>query len=59
MFFELKPLPSRVVQLDWSNLNALGVSMRGRPREYLLCHAVLTCSKWEWATGGPESLLRL
>jgi hypothetical protein len=60
VFFEQEHLPGRVMQLDWTNANALGVSIRGRPLEHLLCHSVLTYSNWEWATRcQSESLLSL
>jgi len=60
VFFEQEHLPGRVMQLDWTNANALGVSIQSRPLEHLLCHAVLTYSNWEWATRcQSESLLSL
>jgi hypothetical protein len=60
VFFEQEHLPGRVMQLDWTNANELGVSVRGRPLEHLLCHSVLTYSNWEWATRcQSESLLSL
>ena len=60
VFFEQEHLPGRVMQLDWTNANELGVTIRGRRLEHLLCHSVLTYSNWEWATRcQSESLLSL
>ena len=59
-FFEQEHLPGRVMQLDWTNANELGVTIQGRPLEHLLCHAVLPYSNWEWATRcQSESMLSL
>ena len=60
VFFEQEHFPGRVMQLDWTNANELGVTIAGRPLEHLLCHAVLTYSNWEWASRcQSESLLSL
>ena len=60
VFFEQEHLPGRVMQLDWTNANALGVRIQGKPLDHLLCHSVLTYSNWEWATRcQSESLLSL
>jgi len=60
VFFEQEHLPGRVMQLDWTNANELGVTIQGRRLEHLLCHSVLTYSNWEWATRcQSESLLSL
>lgn len=60
VFFEQEHLPGRVMQLDWTNANELGVTIGGRRLEHLLCHSVLTYSNWEWATRcQSESLLSL
>lgn len=60
VFFEQEHLPGRVMQLDWTNANALAVSIQGRRLEHLFCHSVLTYSNWEWATRcQSESLLSL
>ena len=60
VFFAQEHLPGRVMQLDWTNANALRVTIRGRQLDHLLCHSVLTYSNWEWATRcQSESLLSL
>lgn len=60
VFFEQEHLPGRVMQLDWTNANALRVTIQGRRLDHLLCHSVLPYSNWEWATRGQsESLLSL
>jgi hypothetical protein len=60
VFFEQEHLPGRVMQLDWTNANALGITIQGRQLEHLLCHSVLTYSNWQWATRcQSESLLSL
>jgi len=60
VFFAQEHLPGRVMQLDWTNANELGVTIAGRPLEHLFCHAVLTYSNWEWAGRcQSESLLSL
>jgi len=60
VFFAQAHLPGRVMQLDWTNANELGVTIRGRPLEHLLCHSVLTYSNWEWANRcQSESMLSL
>jgi transposase len=60
VFFEQDHLPGKVMQLDWTNANELGVTILGRPLEHLLCHAVLPYSNWEWASRcQSESLLSL
>jgi len=60
VFFAQEHLPGRVMQLDWTNANELGVTIAGRPLEHLLCHSVLPYSNWEWASRcQSESLLSL
>jgi len=60
VFFAQEHLPGRLMQLDWTNANELGVTIAGRALEHLLCHAVLTYSNWAWATRcQSESLLSL
>ena len=60
VFFAQEHLPGKVMQLDWTNANELGVMIAGRPLEHLLCHAVLTYSNWQWASRcQSESLLSL
>ena len=60
VFFAQEHLPGRVMQLDWTNANELGVTIAGRLLEHLLCHSVLPYSNWEWASRcQSESLLSL
>jgi hypothetical protein len=60
VFFAQEHLPGKVMQLDWTNANELGVTIAGRLLEHLLCHSVLTYSNWEWASRcQSESLLSL
>ena len=52
--------PGRAIQLDWTNCNELAVTIEGVAYPHLLCHTVLPCSNWEWATlAHSESLLSL
>ena len=60
VFFEQEHQPGRVMQVDWTDASELAVTVRGRPLEHLLCHAVLPYSNWSWATRcQSESLLSL
>src|SRR5207249_4577778 len=60
VFFAQEHLPGKVMQLDWTNANELGITIAGRPLEHLLCHSVLPYSNWEWASRcQSESLLSL
>ena len=60
VFFAQEHLPGKVMQLDWTNANELGVTIAGRLLEHLLCHSVLPYSNWEWANRcQSESLLSL
>ena len=52
--------PGKVMQLDWTHAEELGVTIQGRAFPHLLCHAVLPYSNWEWAiVCHSESLLSL
>lgn len=52
--------PGRVMQLDWTHAEELGVTILGQDFAHLLCHAVLPYSNWEWASVcHSESLLSL
>lgn len=60
VFFEQEHRPGKMMQLDWTNANELGVTIAGGALEHLLCHTVLTYSNWEWASRcQSESLLSL
>jgi len=41
--------PGRLMELDWTCMNALAITVRGVHFKHLLCHAVMTYSNWEWA----------
>jgi hypothetical protein len=60
VFFPQDWVPGRALQLDWTHAAELAVTLNGQPYDHLLCHAVLPCSNWEWATRcQSESLLSL
>jgi transposase InsO family protein len=60
VYFPQDWVPGRALQLDWTNAHELAVEIGGRRYEHLLCHVVLPCSNWEWATRcQSESLLSL
>jgi len=41
--------PGELMELDWTCMNALSITIGGVPFKHLLCHVVLTYSNWEWA----------
>ena len=60
VFFTQDWEAGRVLQLDWTCGNELGVTIAGLAFEHLLCHSVLPYSNWDWATVcRSESLLSL
>lgn len=60
VFFPQDRVPGQAMQLDWTHASELGITIRGQKYEHLLCHVVLPCSNWEWATRcRSESLLSL
>jgi hypothetical protein len=42
-------LPGKLMELDWTCMNALTVTVCGVHFKHLLCHSILTYSNWEWA----------
>lgn len=53
-------LPGNVMELDWTSMNALNISINGVHFKHLLCHTVLTYSNWQWAEiAYSESFLSL
>lgn len=42
-------VPGKLMELDWTCMNKLQITIEGVPFKHLLCHAVLTYSNWEWA----------
>lgn len=58
VFFDQEHQPGAVIQMDWTHMETLGITIGGHAYRHLLCHAVLPYSNWEWATRCPsESLL--
>lgn len=58
VFFDQKHEPGAVIQMDWTHLDTLGITIGGQAYRHLLCHTVLPYSNWEWATRcQSESLL--
>lgn len=57
VFFAQEHRPGEAMQTDFTNGNALGVTIRGEPFPHLICHSVLPFSNWEWASvGRSESM---
>ncbi len=42
-------VPGRLMELDWTSMNEIGITICGVHFKHLLCHAVMTYSNWEWA----------
>lgn len=42
-------LPGKLMELDWTSMNQLKITINGVLFKHLLCHTVLTYSNWEWA----------
>ena len=58
VFFDQEHEPGAVIQMDWTHMDMLGITIAGHAYRHLLCHAVLPYSNWEWATRcQSESLL--
>lgn len=49
VFFAQVHEPGECIQTDWTNANALEVTIAGEAFPHLLCHSVLPYSNWEWA----------
>jgi len=41
--------PGRLMELDWTCMNALMITICGIHFKHLLCHTILTYSNWDWA----------
>lgn len=41
--------PGRLMELDWTCMNELMITINGVDFKHLLCHTILTYSNWEWA----------
>ena len=60
VFFAQEHRPGEAMQTDFTHCEELGVTICGEPFPHQLCHAVLPCSNWEWATVcHSESLMAL
>jgi transposase len=60
VFFTQDQTPGKVLALDWTDMNAVGITIGGRTLKHKLFHAVLPYSNWEWAVRAQsESTLSL
>lgn len=60
VYFPQVHTPGKRMSTDCTHADELGVTIQGEAFAHLLCHCVLTCSNWEWATiCHSESLLAL
>lgn len=50
VFFPQVHHPGVRMSTDCTSMNSLCITIAGEGFEHLLCHCVLTCSNWEWAT---------
>ena len=41
--------PGKLMELDWTCMNALMITICGVHFKHLLCHSILTFSNWSWA----------
>jgi hypothetical protein len=49
VYFLQKHKPGFIGQLDFTNMNKIGITIQHQKFEHLLCHFVLTFSNWEFA----------
>ena len=60
VFFTQDQSPGKVLAIDWTDMNGLGITIGGRALKHKLFHAVLPYSNWEWAVRAQsESTLSL
>lgn len=50
VFFSQLHKAGEALQTDFTHGTELGVTLRTEPFPHLLCHVVLPCSNWQWAT---------
>jgi hypothetical protein len=50
IFFAQEHRPGEAAQTDFTWATQLGITIGGEPFAHMLCHVVLPCSNWEWAT---------
>jgi hypothetical protein len=48
IFFPQIHEPGRIMETDFTSMNALKITICGEPFNHMLCHSVLTYSNWEW-----------
>jgi transposase len=60
VFFPQVHRPGEAGQTDFTDASKLCITIAGEPFPHLLCHFVLPCSNWQWATTcQSESMLAL
>lgn len=60
VFFPQEHRPGEAAQTDFTWCNELSITIAGEAFVHMLCHVMLPCSNWEWATVcRSESLLAL
>jgi len=60
VFFTQDVRPGETLAVDWTDMNALGITIQGRALDHKLFHAVLPYSNWQWASRAQsESVLSL
>jgi transposase len=60
VFFTQDHPPGKVLAVDWTQMNGLGIMIEGKALAHKLFHAVLPYSNWEWAVRAhSESTLSL
>jgi hypothetical protein len=50
LWFPQDHRPGEALQTDFTAMAALEITIAGEPYPHLLCHCVLPCSDWSWAT---------
>jgi hypothetical protein len=60
IFFPQEHIPGEAMQLDFTCIKELNITIAGEKYGHLLCHVVLPYSNWEWGTlAKSEALLAL
>ena len=49
IFFPQEAEPGQILQLDWTHMEQLQVTINGEELKHMMCHATLPYSNWEWA----------
>ena len=50
IFFAQEHRPGEAAQTDFTRATQLGITIGGELFAHMLCHVVLPCSNWQWAT---------